>query len=50
MIIFAVVNLAASGETLFFAHSTKKWLTAADIQREIVTGLQVWFEQITDRP
>jgi hypothetical protein len=23
----------------------KKWLTAADIRREIVPGLQAWFEQ-----
>jgi hypothetical protein len=23
----------------------KRWLTAADIRREIVTGLQAWFEQ-----
>jgi hypothetical protein len=23
----------------------KKWLTAADIRREIITGLQAWFEQ-----
>jgi hypothetical protein len=23
----------------------KKWLTAADIRREIVTGLKAWFEQ-----
>jgi hypothetical protein len=23
----------------------KNWLTAADIRREIVTGLQAWFEQ-----
>jgi hypothetical protein len=45
MILFSVVNLATSGETPFFAHSTKKWLTVADIQREIVTGLQAWFEQ-----
>jgi hypothetical protein len=24
----------------------KKWLTVTDIRRDIVTGLQAWFEQI----
>jgi hypothetical protein len=41
-ITFSVANPAARGESLFFAHSTselKKWLTAAGIRREIVTGL-----------
>jgi hypothetical protein len=42
---FSVSNLATSGETPFLAHWMKKWLTAADIRREIVTGLQAWFEQ-----
>jgi hypothetical protein len=36
-ITFAVVNPTARGESLFLAHT--KWLTAADIRREIVTGL-----------
>jgi hypothetical protein len=45
MVMFSVANLATSGETPFLAHWTKKWLTVADIWREMVTGLQAWFEQ-----
>jgi hypothetical protein len=46
---YYVANPAANGETHSFLRSLdgkmKKWLTAADIRREIVTGLTEWFEQ-----
>jgi hypothetical protein len=45
MIMFSIASLATSGENDFLFHSTKKWLTVTDIRREIVEGLQEWFEQ-----
>jgi hypothetical protein len=49
MIMFSIASLTSSGENQSYLSSLdkeiKKWLTAADIRREIVEGLQEWFEQ-----